>query len=121
MASVTDPIDRHPELTDALTAHAELVDAHWSGRSHETGCVRCGAQRPDGSDFCAACRAFLLEDTDVDPLAATAPAWSPFDGRGLAELLEAGRVHVWAEDGRTLSGPEAVEHVARLTGAQVGS
>lgn len=118
---MTDHADPCPELTAALTAHAELVEAHWSGRSYETGCVRCGADRPDGSDFCAGCRAFLLEDTDVDPLAATAPAWSPFDGQDLAELLETGQLHIWAEDGRTLSGREAVEHVARLAGVDVAS
>jgi hypothetical protein len=37
------------------------------------GCARCGVEPAADSEFCGGCRAFLLGDSDVDPLAVRLP------------------------------------------------
>lgn len=98
---------------DGNTAAAARADA---GAPEGTGCVRsgCGAPRADeGGDFCSPCRAYLLGDTEVDPVAVAASngGQHPFPGTSFVDRLSAGELYLWTEDNRTITGPEALAHL----------
>lgn len=105
----------HDDRTDALFASIdEALAGHELQRSTEhapggaTGCVRCAAEPEPGSGFCAACRAFMLGDLEVDPARRVADV---SDGQALDDLRSAGWA-VLSEDGR---------HMVSLKGLQLVS
>lgn len=63
-------VDRILALLDnTLESSAHVYGS--SATSDVAGCVRgCGATPADGHDFCDGCRAFVLGDTDADPVKA---------------------------------------------------
>jgi len=76
IAAVTDLIDsaldgyggQHSPETDMYSDVAPPIEA-------DGKCWRCTTNdTADGSDLCVGCRAFLLEDTDVDPTASEWPS-----------------------------------------------
>lgn len=126
---MTDPSD--PRNAEVFSAIDDALSGYDGQHSREKapgdlrGCVRCGADPDDRSEFCGPCRAFMLGDTDHDPARAIGLERTdehPLVARlrsltgTLEDRLASGDLCVLLEGGRMISGNEAVEHVRTLVG-----
>lgn len=112
-------------LSTALSqaANATAAEAAAAMAPEGSGCVRsgCGAPRADeGGDFCGPCRAYLLGDIEVDPVAVAATSGAgPFSDRSLVELLQSGEIYLLTEDRRLVTGDAALAYVAGRHGVEL--
>lgn len=70
MGSEKKPKSALDRALEALDSGAQVSPETGEGLGDPTRCARClRAERAEGSEFCAGCRAFILEDSNEDPAA----------------------------------------------------